>query len=698
MKAMPFLAAGAVAWREFYSRRLVLVAGAAAGLIPLLLPLIHGLTGTDADEAREFAALFFYALLGLPFAVTLGSTLFSEGAPGRPLGFYAVRPVSGITLWVAKLAGGVGLLWAMGLAALLPSWMADGARPEMAGMPLAVIGTGAVIVALAVPATHAVVVLLRKPSLLLVADVPVVIATTWIISWAVQNTPFYYPPPYRGAFAEILQDTIYMYIQTPMRHTVLHVVLHVVVVVSGAFVVLVLASFVAVWRGRADAQVVHTQAAIAVPAGCVLLLAVLAMHISWVTAGTPAAFSRMSVDALHTSGSWVAIDGLNRGAPISLLANLETGRYIRPGKQEWYGGSGASWDGWTFFQGTYPDYVFSPSGALVVWTEWDARRQSAVLATVRLNEPEPAIERTSAPEIVPWASLTFSPIEDRLASITGSKVLILDASTGQEICEPIDDDRIQWTASTWVDNDHLRLYSRHNGSGRRGPDSDRIDLAEFNVNTCQLEWTGAIPDVQDLWWGSRVSAGGRVLAVKDHNRQRLRIHDGRTGELIATLAESKDRRAGQLVFLADGRIVTIARAQDGYAVKLHAESGELINEIAFPALTNLLAGCQAAAGQLIMVTFDDEQEEISWNSTVYLVDLDEGTTRPIAQNVYPVCRLYELRDPSTVPSPGSDAAWLFYGTEHRSVWRLDAGSGEMELMVGTEEGGGSADVDWAKLR
>ena len=100
-------------------------ASVAAGLVPLLLPVIYSAQGEEALDLRVAAAavgggLFWLASIGL-----LGDGLASRDLGEGRYAFFASRPVGAGAFWLARVAAALLLVGAITVGLLLPVWLAD---------------------------------------------------------------------------------------------------------------------------------------------------------------------------------------------------------------------------------------------------------------------------------------------------------------------------------------------------------------------------------------------------------------------------------------------------------------------------------------------------------------------------------------------------------------------------------------------
>jgi len=112
--------------REIHSRRMLLAASAAMGVLALVAPWLASRGGANAAEIRGTAAVVVALLWTVLLAIGLGATCFARDLGENRLGFDFRLPVRATTIWAARLLGAyVVLLLAgaliLGIAALAPT-------------------------------------------------------------------------------------------------------------------------------------------------------------------------------------------------------------------------------------------------------------------------------------------------------------------------------------------------------------------------------------------------------------------------------------------------------------------------------------------------------------------------------------------------------------------------------------------------
>ena len=94
----------AVLCREIAERRLLLLAAALVGLVPLAVPFLPGVAAPDPGEIRTGTALALCLVVTAVLALTLGATVIAGDLSERRLGFYFSRPLAGWAIWALFLS------------------------------------------------------------------------------------------------------------------------------------------------------------------------------------------------------------------------------------------------------------------------------------------------------------------------------------------------------------------------------------------------------------------------------------------------------------------------------------------------------------------------------------------------------------------------------------------------------------------
>jgi hypothetical protein len=171
----------------------------------------------------------------------------------------------------------------------------------------------------------------------------------------------------------------------------------------------------------------------------------------------------------------------------------------------------------------------------------------------------------------------------------------------------------------------------------------RLDISELDVAAGKLTRTGAVEALKGWVWAATDPGGSRIL-ITEHDIRRIRLVDGRSGNLLATLAEG-DATARSARFLGDGRIVIAEKADQGLALRTFSAGGELLRTLPLPDGERISLGGEPAPGRLVLGIgpFGDQ--------TIFLVDLVSGGLSRIAEHLTPALRYLSFFGPANAAVP-----------------------------------------------
>jgi hypothetical protein len=614
----------AIVRREILERRAILYAAAVAALIPLVLPLMRGRSGHDAADLRGGAALLTAAAFALGFALALGSSLLVPRIASRRIGFDFARPVSGNALWFGS--AGAATFLALSSAAII--WF-----------PARLVGTpnlwselvrdpglqslSAIGFVLAIPVlfsvVHGVTLVFRSHSPALVPDALLCAAVVIGVAAAVFRLPEFLASGPRVG-----------------------VLFGLAVAAGVAFLGAGLAS---VSRGRTDIRAAHR--AFSTVLWTILAAAVVAanLYAAWVMSANPSAVAANGFWFRPADqGPWIEISGHARGARAEILYDTATGRFERTRTVDWRGP------------------VLSGNGKRAAWVEGgDGGPPSHPLRIRALDDPraKPVATRLLV-EGYPTL-LELSEDGSRLATWSNGVLAVHDVVSERTLASakvPLGDQ--EELRGLFVGPDVFRAYR----VGDRA-----IEILQMDAGTRKLERLGRIEGVGRYFVtdasGSRLLKAGRGI----------QLYDGATGALLATLADEANR-FGWPGMLSDGRIVM---TEDARRLRVFDRDGREQSTIALPpdcsaghAVSKVLIGGEVAPDRLVVGCTDDSAKRAIW-----LADLREGSIRKVADGLFPIWAF------GARPRLGSDATKLFYGSDARSLVRLDPLTGERRVILGT---------------
>ena len=211
-------------------------------------------------------------------------------------------------------------------------------------------------------------------------------------------------------------------------------------------------------------------------------------------------------------------------------------------------------------------------------------------------------------------------------------------------------------------------------------EASRIEILELDVASKSLRRTGGLDG----------TAGGLFLIVTDRTGDRIvtiayrdkaaRLCDGRTGAERARLAPGAADVSRWPGFLADGRIVLSEKSAATTRLLVFRPDGTPEGVVALPAGRFATLGGETAPGRLVVAVGDGSRY------ASHLVDLDSGTVRLLAEDLYPAARLsgppWEL---NAAPEVASEATRLFV-RDGKELVRLDPETGARRVLLAVRSG------------
>ncbi len=623
----------AVARREFLERRFVFFAAAFVSLFPLLLPLVRDWKAGGVEEARSWIALTLGVIFVLALAVGLGASMFAPSLASRRIGFDFARPVSSLALWTGGL--GAALLVAVLTSAIvaIPAWLAGARIPWgdilVEGRPPRVawiLAAGGFVVLVA--AAHAVSVMLRSRSGLIVLDVSLALAAFFALTASLSRLPTFFAD-------EARRSAVWGF--------------------ALAFGVgLLAAGYACLERGRTDIRAAHRALSAMLWSFVAIGLAGVVAWAAWVRSARPDDLASGFRVLPAPAGNWIQLKGRARETSASFLYDTTGRRFERPLIVEW------------------ERPAFSRDGKLAAWVE--GRAQGPPLEVVTMSLSPAGGKPTPTRILLPAhpALLSLSSDGSRLATLEKGLLSVHDVAGGRTLASARIPTERASIRGFFVGNDRFRVYRQPDG----GPGKTHLEIFELDAATKTLSKTGEVERESGSLYFVANASGDRLVTAPESW-----LLDGRTG---ATLAKLAPPSGGVLWpgFLADGRILLSEWAADG-ARRLHVfrPGGEEVRAISLPAGRSLFLGGETSPGRVVLAVSDGSA------CSSHLVDVDDGTVRRLADGICPVARLDGNLPSEAGAVVGSEATKLFVSTANRKIVRLDIDTGaQTEVFPGRTPG------------
>jgi hypothetical protein len=647
----------AVFTREIHERRILFVVALASGLVPLLVSLATGWSRPDAAELRVLVALVGATALSAAFALLLGAAVIAGETREKRISFFFSRPIPSASLWAGKLLAAIAITLATAFLAFTPGWLSGNARARnLWGLDATPGRTALAALALAVVfvlGSHAVVTVARLRSPWVALDL--ILGPTLVFLAAA-----FLRSLLKHAFANDFDDAGGL--SGPSGA--------VAMLVAAVFVALVVATFAQVAEGRTDARRAHGAFSVAFFGISGTAVAFVGAYAWWCASANATDLERVFNAQAAPRGSWVVAGGPLRAwrGGGSFLFDTASGRSLRV-------------QGW--------NVAFSQDGTRAVWGEprfgfFERRDNRADLVVADLTSGrtfETGLECANV-----WSNLALSP--------NGTRLALRDGKTLQafEISNPTNPQQIaafslegEGRAFTFVDGDTLRMFPRTYNARSQKLAGPSLEIADFNLSSKKVVVTGRF-DAETLPFlnlsaDARLLVGSRSISDDPKGKRALTLHDGRTGVLLATLADNL--RNPHLRFLAGGGFV-VAGIGEGSARVLFFK-GE--NAAPFP--VNLGPAARAVLGReispgrvIVALNSSDKNDDAmrrSWK--IVAVDSSSAAVLPSGDGLAPLNLWWSANALFPTPEAGSPSSRLFLDAESRLV-RLDPATSARTVLLG----------------
>ena len=638
----------AVAARELRERWLLFPAALAIGSFPLILPAF-GL----ARDAMPVVGVVSAVLLGAAAGLITGATMLARDAANGRLGFLFSRPVSWPAIWGGKWLAALVLVTASGLLAAIP-WMVAYPLSTVGGhhgdswLRAMLDGQGGaflfVAIVLAVGLANFGATLFRSRSPWVATDLVLLLAAFWA-------TRRYVAPLW--LFGVLMPWSGW----------------EVVLALSPLAIGLLAGSMAQVAVGRTDVRRAHGALSVTFWAVVGLTLVSAAGYWAWIRSAGPA---DVNVGALTPGpgGRWIHVEASAERSgyyPHGFLIDTTSGRYVRL--------PGPSLD-----RSRYPvGLQFSADGrsAAVFW----GGGRGAALSLFDLAAPTPRVTEIVLESSPPptWGSrFALSPAAKSVFMVheTGASVFALPSGrrVATTTIEPgwrpaLVGFPAEGEARTWLVPSMEVPHSRARAEMRV------VDLAIDGRARAVTVPLAAALDPAGAWRGVVADASGRRLLTPDGG---VRLRDGATGELIATLAEGDSRLPA--LFLTDGRIVVggpVAGANNPKAKLLvFAPDGTKEREAPLELWPwGLSVGPEVAPGHVAVSCFRTPYLP----EATLVVDVGDGHVVERLPGLRPAIGFWMA---PAVPDEANATSVHFFRDVEGRVVRIDFTSGERKIVAG----------------
>jgi hypothetical protein len=633
----------AVAARELRERWLFFPGALASGFFPLVLPAF----GVERS-VMPVVGVVGAVLLGLGAAVVIGSSMLARDAANGRLGFLFSRPVPWPAIWGGKWLAAVVLVPTTAVLPLIP-WMLV-YSPERGGSWLPTIadspwGFFGLLLFLGIGFANLNATLYRSRSAWLVFDLTLFLLSLWA-------TRRYVAPLWRYGIVELEESTFTL--------TLLPLAL--------GFLV---GSLAQVNVGRTDVRRAHRALSLAFWAVVAASLAGAAAYWQWVRSAGPGDVTA-GVAATHDpAGRWVYVEGLGPHSgryPHGFLIDTSSGRYVaQPEPDE---------DRPFRFSA-----LFSADSRFCALPHAD--EHGAALALYELSGDRPRLTEVTLESSPPptWTTaFTLSPSATSVFVVHESGASLFALPSGRRVATTTIGPGWRPSATRFLADGRARAWLAPETGGvfaRARAEARVVDLSADGASS-GVTFPVATKVGPGMAWGFVVpDAEGQRILTRDTG---IRLRDGATGALVATLAEGTGSFTG--LFLADGRIVVAGGAPTTEPgpprtlLRVFDRAGAPLGELRLDLTPGgLRVGPEVAPGRVAVSSFRGAGRP----EDSVLVDLGEG--RVVEQ----ITGLWALGNHRWDVSAGSPAeatrVHLFRDAAGRVV-RIDFATGERKVVAG----------------
>jgi hypothetical protein len=641
--------------RELAANRNILLASAAIGLLPLVIPLFPGLDRWPYPLVRTMAARACAVVLAFILSIALGWSVIGRDLAERRLGFYFARPIPSWAIWAGKFLAVSLVVTAAACLALLPATILGGDPigdtvrstlwwpPAKLGAASGLFVIAAICLFLMI-LSHMLGVVLRTRSL-----------------WTAVHFPL--------LFGALLYGTV-----SARRLTADFAPDALAYGLTGLAVVLLLAPWVAsgaqVAIGRTEqVRGHHVLAMVLWP---ILFAGLLGFDLfsRWVVNVTGADLEKVEFVGETNDGTWIPVLGKarNRGAYYPfLLFDTATGQSLK-----------TTADRYSTMQ-EMP--VISRNGNRAAWISGTFGDGPKTLFTADLDASRVKSVRVSIP-ITGFTELALSPDGTRIALLQPNLVTIYELPSGRFVggtslrCPDQIAGEVRFTAQ-----DRVRI---HVLSARKAQPNRTFDLKtmEFDAAARALKPITTIGAVTRSWLPADPASGKLVVWKRGpQGGGYLALCDILSGPGEKALLPEGTKGIESVDFIADGSIVVMRKQiPEKPQLLLFTPEGELVRAIDLPGISARLGG-EYAPGQMMVAISGKSQ------FTLNRIDLASGKLlQSLPESAFPIYSqpcLYRLICSSGALKPGDTRSSIYISDRALISW--DPVHGTKRTLIGTAE-------------
>lgn len=574
--------------RELAARREVLWLALALAVLATAMPWLPGLEGHQPGDVRGVAAGSLALLVGLLLAAAFGVGLIGRDLSEGRLGFYFARPVSGVAIWLGKLAAAMVLILGCELIVLLSGVLGGLPRlgqSEGEWIPVVLLTAAPLLVLVLV---HGVGVMVRARTAWLALDLAGAVSFA-LVAWL--------------SLRPLLD------LGAGLAATVVAGCL-----AAALLVALLVAGGLQVAHGRTDLARSHRVLSLALWSILAVATAGAGGYGWWLRSFTAADVEGAWDWSESRDGLWSVVMGtapgrldVYRGFLVSADGRHELALPT----------SGAMWG---------PRVAFAADGSTAVWVGGDGRSGPLVFADLRANPPEP--EATTLVVDAP-RTLNLTPSGRRLAMVEEGLLTLTLLPEGRLVSSVRLPQDLERAGVFLLDDDHARLVTRLSTDDG----TPLLRQADVDLDSGAIVRRPDIPGIDHnevvMYDASMARLAARPPHLAPETREAM-VFDAMSGLPLRRLDRERDETV--LGFLSDGRLLAVRDDGecDGVLSLVDLATGD-VTEVEVPLPTEGSFFREVGVNAMVVAT------DGSWSTGFRLESLDLGTghRRLVGEGLFP---------------------------------------------------------------
>ena len=430
-------------------------------------------------------------------------------------------------------------------------------------------------------------------------------------------------------------------------------------------------------HGRVDLRLGHRVLSGTLGVGAVVALLAVAGFSHWYTAVDLGDLDRVEILAASPDGPWVAVANRSRHRPDyypTLLVDTRTGVATRLERCNSFPTATFSRDGRVFA------WIQRPGVTIPSWVPAGLLRQRLSGGAVRIASLDGSTARVSVLPIsvegARQASLVLSDDGGRLALLEERTVSVVELPSGALIASVAvpEDARRRWVY--FLDAEHLRMMTSVARDGGNQLEILDLDLAEKRVvgrHSRDLGEDELLAPLVDR------DSDRMLLPLRSHEHWRPELTDAATGQTTSVLEPPTGWTLRSLPqFISGGRAAVGVQGGTQVGIAVFDGGGALEHLFPLPGKVSrcwLFLGGEVTPMELLVTRWDGKASYAS-----FVVELESGTVRPVANIMRPAWWLNQSVDPTASPKPGGQVSRLAL-TESGRLEILDPATLELQDVV-----------------